>query len=83
MSGPVRRPPNGWNWQAIGTALGLGFTVVSSLLLCIGGGVVLDRWLGTVPIFTLVGIALGLATAGYALCELAKVGVRSRTGGRG
>lgn len=73
MSGPGARPPPGQDWQAIGTALGLGFSVVTSLVLCIGGGVLLDRWLGTMPLFTLAGVGLGLATAAYALYELARV----------
>ncbi len=59
------------DWQAIGVASGLGCTVVVSLLLCIGGGIVLDRWLETSPIFTLIGMGLGLVTAAYSLYELA------------
>lgn len=55
----------------IGTASGLGCSVVSSLLLCIVGGVLLDRWLGTLPIFTLVGVVLGLGAAGYLFWQLA------------
>jgi hypothetical protein len=45
-----------------------------ALLLCIGGGVLLDRQFGTSPVFTLLGVALGMAAAGYQLWELAKVG---------
>nr|WP_286207071.1 AtpZ/AtpI family protein [Thermomicrobium sp. CFH 73360] len=64
--------------------MGLGFSVVSSLVLCIGGGVLLDRWLGTMPLFTLAGVVLGLATASYALYELARVsgGHRDQRGRR-
>ncbi|HAX23499.1 MAG TPA: hypothetical protein DEU95_08870 [Chloroflexi bacterium] len=62
------------DWQAIGAASGLGFTVVGSLLLCVGGGILLDRWLGTMPIFTLIGVVLGLGAAGYSLYELAMLG---------
>jgi F0F1-type ATP synthase assembly protein I len=40
-------------------------------LLCIGGGVLLDNWLGTSPVFVLIGVALGMAAAGYSLYELA------------
>ncbi len=78
-------PPRGQqDWRAIGAASGLGCSVVASLLLCIGGGILLDRWLGTLPIFTLVGVALGLALSGYLLYQLAvmnlpnKKSVRSR-----
>lgn len=66
------------DWQAIGAASGLGFTVVGSLLLCIGGGILIDRWLDTLPIFTLIGVALGLGAAGYSLYELAVLGDPSR-----
>ncbi len=84
MSGPEHRPPLVRDWQAIGEALTLGFSVVSSLVLCIGGGVLLDRWLGTAPVFVLVGVALGLITAGYSLYKLAaRAGQRRvRRGGR-
>jgi F0F1-type ATP synthase assembly protein I len=64
--------------QAVGAATGLGCTVVVSLLLCIVGGVLLDSWLGTAPIFVLIGVALGLAAAGYALYELAVLGQPDR-----
>ncbi|HMM41391.1 MAG TPA: AtpZ/AtpI family protein [Thermomicrobiales bacterium] len=66
------------DWQAIGVASGLGFTIVGSLLLCVGGGILLDRWLGTMPIFTLIGVVLGLGAAGYALYELAMLGDPNR-----
>ncbi len=60
--------------RVIGVATGLGCSVVVALVLCIGGGVLLDRQFGTSPIFTLLGVTLGLVTAGYQLWELAKVG---------
>lgn len=66
------------DWRAIGTATGLGCSVVASLLMCIVGGILLDRWMDTVPLFTLVGIGLGLVTAGYLLYELATIN-RSRS----
>ncbi|MBX6342502.1 MAG: AtpZ/AtpI family protein [Thermomicrobiaceae bacterium] len=59
------------DWRAVGEATGLGCSVVASLILFIGGGVLLDNWIGTLPIFTLVGVVLGLVTAGYLLYELA------------
>ena len=65
-------PPRGQqDWRAIGAASGLGCSVVASLLLCIGGGILLDRWLGTSPVLTLVGVALGLILSGYLLYQLA------------
>lgn len=58
------------DWQTVGVASSLGCTVVVSLLLCIGGGILLDEWLGTAPIFILIGVVLGLIAAGYSLYEL-------------
>ncbi|MCM8750172.1 AtpZ/AtpI family protein [Thermomicrobiaceae bacterium CFH 74404] len=46
---------------------------MTSLILCIGGGVLLDQWLGTEPVLTLIGVVLGLASAGYLLYELAVI----------
>jgi hypothetical protein len=63
--------------RAIGVATGLGCSIVAALILCIGGGVWLDGQFGTSPVFTLAGVALGLAAAGYQLWELAKVGSKT------
>jgi len=60
--------------RIIGVATGLGCSIVVALILCIGGGVFLDRRFGTMPVLTLIGVALGLAVAGYQLWELAKLG---------
>lgn len=69
------RPPGNLgsprDWRLIGTATGLGCSVVSSLLMCIVGGIIIDRWLGTTPWLTLGGVLLGVAAAGYFLYELA------------
>jgi F0F1-type ATP synthase assembly protein I len=85
----VKHSPSGQqDWRAIGAASGLGCSVVASLLLCIGGGILLDRWLGTSPILTLLGVVLGLVLSGYLLYQLAvmtqpaKKSVRSRESDR-
>lgn len=62
-------------------AAGLGCSVVVSLIMTIGGGLLLDRAVGTSPLFTLIGVALGLIAAGYQLYELTRVGVKGRTAG--
>ncbi|HEU5430190.1 MAG TPA: AtpZ/AtpI family protein [Thermomicrobiales bacterium] len=67
---PERRAQLG----SIGLATGLGCSIVVTLILTIGGGVLIDRWRGTEPIFTFVGLALGLVAAGYELWELANFG---------
>jgi len=66
--------------RAIGMASGLGCSVVVSLILCIVGGLLLDRWLGTRPLFTLVGVVLGLVTAGYLFWQLATLDQPRRKG---
>src|ERR687894_1665629 len=69
--------PEQQDLRAVGVATGLGCSIVAALILCIGGGVWLDSRFGTSPVLTLIGVALGLATAGYQLWELAKVGSKT------
>lgn len=65
----------------IGVAVSLGFSMVATLVIFIGGGVALDRWQDTAPVFTLIGVALGLFAAGYQLYELALLGRPDRENG--
>ena len=66
---------------AAGTAAGLGCSIVVSIILCIGGGVAIDNWLDLSPLFTLIGVALGLLAAGYQLYELTQIGRTDRAPG--
>ncbi len=66
---------------AAGVASGLGCAVVVSLIVLIGGGILIDRAAGTSPVFTLIGVALGLIAAGYQLWELTQVGRGDRPAG--
>jgi hypothetical protein len=43
--------------------MGLGWYVALSIIGGIGGGVLVDGWLGTEPIFTLIGLFGGLLLA--------------------
>ena len=63
---------------AVGKAAGLGCSVVVTLVVMIGGGLLLDRQFDTTPILTLIGVALGLIGAGYELYQLAQVGRTDR-----
>lgn len=56
-----------------GTAAGMGCSIAATIVLMVIGGVLLDQWLDTTPIFILIGVALGLAGAGYQLWELAQL----------
>jgi F0F1-type ATP synthase assembly protein I len=46
--------------------VGAGFQFAFAILLFLGGGYLADRWLGTRPIFMLIGLAVGLAAGFYA-----------------
>lgn len=67
--------------HAIGIASSLGFSLVATLVVLIGGGVLLDQWLDTTPLFTLVGVAVGLIAAAYQLYELTLLGQKDRENG--
>ena len=65
-----KRPPN---W-AIGMDLGirLGLSVAIGL----GGGLLLDNWLRTSPIFTLIGMVLGIGAAMVTIWNVARDAMR-------
>lgn len=67
--------------QKIATATTLGFGVAVSLAVMVGGGVWLDGRLDMAPVFTLIGLALGLLSAGYQLYELALLGREDQDNG--
>jgi hypothetical protein len=67
--------------KKIATASTLGFGVAVSLAVLVGGGVWLDQRLDLAPVFTLIGLALGLLSAGYQLYELTLVGREDRDNG--
>jgi ATP synthase protein I len=46
-------------------AASVGITLVVSTVLGLSGGYYLDRWLGTAPWLTMIGLGLGIA-AGFA-----------------
>ncbi len=56
-----------------GTAAGMGCSIAATIVLMVLGGVLLDQWLDTTPVFILIGVLLGLVGAGYQLWELAQL----------
>ena len=64
---------------AVGVAAGLGCSIVATVVICIAGGVLIDRETGRTPLFTLIGIGLSLILAAYQMVELSRV---SRSGKR-
>ena len=66
----VPRPPN---W---GVAFDLGIRLGISVILGLGAGLLLDSWLRTSPIFTLIGMALGIGAAMYTIWDVAHDAMR-------
>jgi len=60
-----------------------GFTLAFATLLFLGAGVLVDRWLHTRPIFTLIGVLVGLGAGMYAFLVrvLAESPPRKKPGG--
>lgn len=67
--------------KAVAVASGLGCAVVASLVIFIGIGVVIDQRFDLAPVFTLIGVAIGLIAAGYQLYELTLIGRKDRQNG--
>jgi ATP synthase protein I len=49
-------------WRALGGLATVGITLVVAIALATIGGYFLDGWLGTKPVFTLIGLGVGIAT---------------------
>jgi F0F1-type ATP synthase assembly protein I len=67
---PSARPPN---W-ALGLDLGVRLGV--SVAIGLGGGLLLDNWLNTSPIFTLIGMVLGIGAAMVTIWNVARDAMR-------
>lgn len=50
--------------------IGLGWYVATSILLGVVVGLLIDGWVDTKPLFTLIGLGLGLTIAFYGLYRL-------------
>lgn len=59
-------------FAAVGQAVGIGFAVVGGLLLPILLGLFADNRTGRGPVFTLVGVFVGLVLAGWELVRLTR-----------
>ena len=67
---PEPRQPN---W-ALGLDLGIRLGV--SVAIGLGGGLLLDNWLRTSPIFTLIGMVLGIGAAMMTIWNVARDAMR-------
>jgi F0F1-type ATP synthase assembly protein I len=59
-----------------GIAFDLGVRLGISVILGLGGGLLVDNWLSTSPIFTLVGMVLGIGAAMYTIWDVARDSMR-------
>ena len=62
--------------KSIGIAFDLGVRLGISVILGLGGGLLLDSWLHTSPIFTLAGMLLGIGAAMYTIWDVARDAMR-------
>ena len=69
------------NYQSIGLAATMGFGVAISLAVLIGGGVWLDTRLNSAPLWTIIGLVLGLVAATYQLYELVLASSKDKQNG--
>jgi F0F1-type ATP synthase assembly protein I len=60
----------------IGIAFDLGLRLGISVIVGLGGGLLLDAWLRTSPIFTLIGMVLGIGAAMYTIWDVARDAMR-------
>ncbi len=71
--GPGRKAGGGAPW---GIAFDLGLRLGISVILGLGGGLVVDNWLRTLPLFTLIGVVLGIGAAMYTIWDVARDAMR-------
>jgi F0F1-type ATP synthase assembly protein I len=69
---PASRPQS----ANMGIAFDLGIRLGVSVIVGLGGGLLLDSWLHTSPIFTLIGMALGIGAAMYTIWDVARDAMR-------
>lgn len=76
--GPEDRPPRSRRPANWGLVLDLGMRLGLSVVIGVVGGVLLDSWLGTSPLFTLLGVAVGIGAAMYSIWEVARDELKPR-----
>ncbi|MCV0402102.1 MAG: AtpZ/AtpI family protein [Chloroflexi bacterium] len=77
-NGPEKRPGPAQPVQNWGLVLDLGMRLGLSVVIGIGAGVLLDNWAGTSPLFTLIGVVVGIGAAMYSIWDVARDGMKSR-----
>jgi F0F1-type ATP synthase assembly protein I len=75
---PEERPTSVQPVQNWGMVLDLGMRLGLSVVIGIGAGVLLDNWLHTSPLFTLIGVVVGVGAAMYSIWDVARAGMKQR-----
>lgn len=75
---PEERPEQVHPAQNWGMVLDLGMRLGLSVVIGIGAGVLLDNWLHTSPLFTLIGVVVGVGAAMYSIWDVARAGMKQR-----
>lgn len=70
--GPEKRSPAAGRAPNWGVAVDLGVRLGLSVVIGVGAGVLLDSWIGTSPLFTLIGVAVGIGAAMYSIWDVAR-----------
>jgi ATP synthase protein I len=73
MTRDGRRSPAPAPW---GVAFDLGIRLGISVIVGLGGGLALDNWLHTLPLFTLIGVVVGIGAAMYTIWDVARNAMR-------
>lgn len=64
-------------WKSVGELASIGVALVLATVIGLGAGYYADRWLGTSPWLTLVGLGLGIAAGFVALFRAVKSAERN------
>ena len=74
--------PEPSSWRALGDLAQVGMTFVVATLLGLGAGYYADRWLGSSPWLTLLGLGLGIAAGFVNFFRSVKAAGRDQDDGR-
>jgi len=67
-------------WQAALGVLGMGWYVVIAIILGISGGLWVDGEFGTKPLFTIIGLMIGIVAAVYGVYQMFLPFIKNKQG---
>jgi ATP synthase protein I len=72
----MARPQDSGAWKGLAELSSIGMTMVLATVIGLAAGYFADRWLGTKPWLTLIGLGLGIAAGFVNLFRSAKAAER-------